>query len=531
MIYFLAKQRFLSNIITFRFAVSFILCVVLFAASTVILLQDFSERLADYGDTVVQTEKDLQNILVFSDLHVNIARPPTPLSTVCEGLEKHAGSAFNVAFDHAPRIAEESGMKNPLLAVFTVFDLATVVELILSLLVVFVAYNSISGERESGTLKLILTNTVPRYAVLLGSYLGGMATVVLPLAVGTLMSLLIMEFNPAVSLTIADYLGLGMIFVLAVLMLGVFYLAGMFLSARLARSSTVLIILLVSWVVTVLILPNGAIYLAKELKPVPDKATVDSQAQALENQWKVDMNNYAQVHPRPWQQIASNLGPGFSVQDAWNIIKKVERDRYVYTGDWPYAKRVLYAVRELMEWYESGSIYGHQRSMYYEDQTWNLYVNYRQQLENQARLARFMSLFSPSWAFYHASTYVTDTGEDGYLSFVDQASRYRNEIIAYMKNNGGLDSYLLFTRKPVSEFLSAREVADIIDAGGENTFKDIVNYQVDPLDLSDLPRFRFSRPGPLMTVIGAWPEITVLILFNLLFFSLAWAAFLRADVR
>ncbi|MCE5269906.1 ABC transporter permease subunit [bacterium] len=531
MVYLIARQKFLANIITFRFSASFILSVVLLAASTLILSQDYSERLAEYHDLVQRNEEGLKEVMTFAELRAGVIRPPSVLSVVCEGIAKRTGNYFDVGFDQAPKIGEETGVKNPLLAVFTVFDLATVVEIVLSLLVVFVAYNSISGEREQGTLKLMIASNVPRWSVLLGSYLGGMATVVLPLMAGALVSLLILRLNPSIALAPADYLSLGLVFLLAVLLLGAFYLAGMFISVRVMRSSTALILLLSFWVVTVLILPNCAVYMARELRPVPDRATVDSQVQALDGQWQEDMQQYTRQHPWPVRQIDEGLGRNLSEGEARELNLKMERERSVWTGDWPYAWRVFYSVREVMEWFEAGSIFGHNRRMQYEDQAWDIYRNYLHDLSGQSRLARLLSLASPSRAFYNAGSYLAGTGEAGYLEFIDQSSQYRNVLISYIKDRGGLDSWRLFTQKPMSDFLSAREVAAAVAANGEESMKDIVNYQVHPLDLKDLPRFLFVRPAPMASLLAAWPEIGILVFFNLLFFTLAWTAFLRVDVR
>ena len=70
--------------------------------------------------------------------------------------------------------AQKQGSDNPFLSIFLAVDVIFVFKIVLSALAILFAYNTISGEREDGTLKLVLSNPVPRDALVLGKYLGGM---------------------------------------------------------------------------------------------------------------------------------------------------------------------------------------------------------------------------------------------------------------------------------------------------------------------------------------------------------------------
>ncbi|MFC1537810.1 ABC transporter permease subunit [Candidatus Latescibacterota bacterium] len=533
MILTIAKQRFLSNIMTMRFTISFILCVVLFVASTFILTQDYTERLRQYQTSVQESENALKEINVYARLETNLNKPPSPLSIINEGGEKRLGSSVAVSFDQAPTVTEQQGTRNPLLAVFPSLDLTTVIEIIISLLVLFFAYNTISGEREQGTMKLILSNNVPRHTVLLGNFIGGMASIVLPMIVGLSVSMIIMYTNPLIALNLNDHIRLLIIFILAVMYLSAFYSLGMLLSSRIRSSATVLILLLFIWVVSVIIVPNSAVYFAKYVSQIPDRALVDSQAEQLEQDWMNDMDIYASEHPHPLRSPRGSLAR-FTGQDN-SFLRGIERNRSVWTGNWPFAYSIYYAPRELMEWYLEGSVYGHNLRMDYEDRIWQLYRDYQTQLEKQTGYARAFSLLSVSRLFYNATSSLAGTSEADYLTFIQQASGYRGNLISYMKDKGGLDSYLLFTRKPVDFYMSARELLDIRDSqsteSAKETIAQIMNYTVEPLDLSDLPRFGYSSAGIVTSIARVLPEIMILIFMNMIFFLLAWVSFLRADVR
>ena len=53
-------------------------------------------------------------------------------------------------------------------------DFTTVVAILLSFLAIVLGYDAICGERERGTLQLLLANSVPRSTVVLGKLIGGL---------------------------------------------------------------------------------------------------------------------------------------------------------------------------------------------------------------------------------------------------------------------------------------------------------------------------------------------------------------------
>ena len=60
----------------------------------------------------------------------------------------------------------------PLLATFRLLDLEFVFSVVLSLFAVVFAYDAVSGEKESGTLRLVFSNPVPRHLFILGKMAG-----------------------------------------------------------------------------------------------------------------------------------------------------------------------------------------------------------------------------------------------------------------------------------------------------------------------------------------------------------------------
>ena len=82
----------------------------------------------------------------------------------------------------------------------TKVDWAFIIAYVLSLIALLFTFDSISGERESGTLRLTLANSVPRHAILLGKFLGALISISIPFMLAMLMNLLIISTSSAVHL-------------------------------------------------------------------------------------------------------------------------------------------------------------------------------------------------------------------------------------------------------------------------------------------------------------------------------------------
>ena len=165
MIWTIARKQLLTNLLTFKFVVGFILCLVLFSLSAVILTRDYEERLASFNSASNLHVANLHQARVYSQVQVTIDRRPSLLSPICEGFDKRFASAVSVSYTEIPTISVGQSEKNPLMVALKSIDLIAIVQIVLGLLVLLFAYDSSSWERERGTLALTLANAVPRHVI------------------------------------------------------------------------------------------------------------------------------------------------------------------------------------------------------------------------------------------------------------------------------------------------------------------------------------------------------------------------------
>ena len=120
----------------------------------------------------------------------------------------------------------------------------------------------------------------------------------------------------------------------------------------------------------------------------------------------------------------------------------------------------------------------------------------------QVRLARELTQISPIVCFQYAMEGLANTGIVSYMDFVKQVRRYRQTFIDFIKSEDSDDPESLHIY-PVREGLSQK-----------------------PVDLNAIPRFE-ERPSYQSVVF----PVSLLILFNLLFFTAAQLSFLKCDLK
>jgi hypothetical protein len=92
MLWQIAQKEFLSNILTLRFLIGFILCQALIVSSEYVLIKDYEARLAAYSELTKRHEEAKKEIKVYSQLEIGVDRPPEPLSVIAMGFDKQLGN-------------------------------------------------------------------------------------------------------------------------------------------------------------------------------------------------------------------------------------------------------------------------------------------------------------------------------------------------------------------------------------------------------------------------------------------------------
>ncbi|NQT00971.1 MAG: hypothetical protein HQ580_03015, partial [Planctomycetes bacterium] len=113
MIWKIAKKEFLLNLMTFKFTVGTILCVILVSFFVPVLAKDYQRRLKEYNENITANEVELRKVMVYKNILPTVYRPPNVLSVFSEGVEKRLGTTAKISNMDVPEINATSDEINP----------------------------------------------------------------------------------------------------------------------------------------------------------------------------------------------------------------------------------------------------------------------------------------------------------------------------------------------------------------------------------------------------------------------------------
>ena len=509
-IWIIARREFAENIFSLRLLIGLIICFGLFIASTYVLMEDYEKRLSTHNAAEIEHRHALEEVKVYSYLRLDVAKPPEPLSIICLGMERQLGSTVKVSYEDVPTEAKILGGGNPLLNVFAAVDAVLMVQIAFSLFVIAITYDVICGERETGTLALVASNPVSKYHILIGKYLGGLASLLVPLAIGWIAAALLINLNPMIEFHTAEWSRFVLLFAALALYLSGFFLLSMLVSAITGRSARALVWLLFLWIVIVFIIPNGAVYIAKQMRPIPSKSVVNIESATIETAFREKIRDYGAKH-----RSSAYFSTGYSV----------------ISGNKPFAFHVLAASREAMRWYLDGAKFYIPHRIDYAEQIGNLYQDYYRSLKSQTVLAENLSRLSPAWVYYNISAGLSGTDLRRHERFIQQAQDYRKVLMTYMAEQGAFSSINWFTSVNLNDMPAQ---AGLVASDEETFFENVTPKSwddVERLDLSGMPVFTSGTAWGNVALGGALPDLVYLIFLNILLFLMTGAVFLKSEVR
>ncbi len=492
MIWKIAKKEFLLNLMTFKFGMGMILCVVLMAVFVPILAKAYQERLKTYNENVAYNEAELRKVTVYKNITPTIYRPPSVLSVFSEGLEKQLGNSATIEYDKVPEISGAAA--NHYLSIFSIFDASLIFKIVISVLALLVAYDTISGERERGTLKLMLSGTAARYQVLLGKLLAGLMVLIVLITITFILGLVILLSFSMVDLAGSDWIRIVFMFFASLVFIATMYNLGLLFSCLARRSAISLVLGLFLWIIFVVVIPNGSAYFATQILPIQSEDKINEQVALLRREAQRERRRELQNSGRSYMSGSGSrsdasgggFGRGYVRSSNEVFIHNSLIDNSISVPiDIKYADK--YAEVE----------YGRLRSMF-----------------EQTRLSNNISRVSPISLYENVMSVLAGTDVASFRHFIYAVKAYRNDIVGYIRSRTDNFSSLTFFTPCTKEELQTRPKGDT----------------APPLDLRDLPRFMYKADivGSLHRVI---PDLTLLIFGNVLFFAMAFVAFLRYDVR
>jgi ABC-type transport system involved in multi-copper enzyme maturation permease subunit len=197
--------------------------------------------------------------------------------------------------------------------------MALVINMVCSLLALLLIFDAICGERERGTLKVLLAGPVARDIIIVSKLVAGLITLLVPLLLSWVISLVYVLVVQRVQLT-ADQLGrFGWIVGLSAIYIAFFFSLGMAVSCWVQRSATALAVCLFCWVVFVLAVPNLVPMALRHFAPVPPQTKILLEKEAA--------SRAAWGHANEWYVELMEAGEYDDVETVWEVIGKRAREQ------------------------------------------------------------------------------------------------------------------------------------------------------------------------------------------------------------
>jgi ABC-type transport system involved in multi-copper enzyme maturation permease subunit len=429
MLVVLIKKEIAGNVLSFRFVLTFALFLGLILVSLFILASDYQARMQGYEaskaahrEALARIEKiegkDQQVRELLYNQGVYADRPPQPLEIFVHGLEAYLPAQVHTARFTARRI-DEDFYQNAFFSLFATPDCGYLINIVVSLLALLFVFDAICGEKESGTLKLVLANSVPRDLVILSKWIGGYICLVAPFLASLVAGLAYLRLSGAVPLSGATLERLLWLVGVSLLYISLFFTLGLMISTMAHKASTALLVALFAWIGWLLVIPNLAPVIARLVSPVPTLQKINAEKAAVDQEMLLRMQRVSRTM----------LGYGRKAEEAREKIQQEGEAR----------KRRL--------------------DKFYEDE-----------LRRQIDLSKTLSRLSPSASFRYAATELARTGLGLFAGFKRAYARFQEAFRQYAdaleerRNKDQLtDDWLQDEEIPRLQILEAR-LGDTLDA-------------------------------------------------------------------
>ncbi|HKV12768.1 MAG TPA: ABC transporter permease subunit [Thermoanaerobaculia bacterium] len=513
----------------FRFRVGAFLAILLAASSALIAARDYDLRLRTWREQVAEHARALSRASVYSYLQPVVVRPPEPLSILDQGFDAHLGTEVVIHVYTVPAVAVGGHRGNELLVGVPALDLTTIVTVVLGLLALLLAGDSVTCERENGMLRAVLAQGVRRSPLLIGKILGGILTLALPLGGALLVSLAILRFATTAELTAGHWLRIAALTVVYVAYLCLMFLVGLVVSLGRRSPSTALTASVIVWLTFILLLPGAVWATAEDLAGIREGQRA-ARAQQERMAARHEERLAAELRSEPLlATFSGHTAVNFSGR-AHGAVRYRHGSAAYYDALSDYFR---FEVREGMRY--AGEVFAVQQQ-----------IQARQR--RSERFAAGVAALSPAALLDGLSESLAGTSLAEHEQFLAACRSYRLELIRYLERKNAFASWRWFTDDrpesltPWPRFLGLAP-EDVSETNAQSLFSRFSDPQVaaqvrrdlearehDPsqrLRLDDLPRFHAPSPRLLASLQDGAFEAFVLLALNAAAGALSLSLFRR----
>ncbi len=343
----LIQKEIMHHILSVRFVALLLMCLLLIPLTLSINHRNYRQNLVDYQETVklanieettVNPKMPLEPELEVSKLFLK----PEPLSVFAHGLgdalPSHLGMTRNGVTQGPPALVSAS-----LSYLLGHLDFLFIVGTVFSLLALLFTSDAVAGEREAGTLRITLANSLPRDLFLWSKLIGGYLVFIVPFLVSLLFGLLMLVWQGFPLGEPEIFPRVLMLTLVSLLYIAVFFAIGTVISTYLDNAKTALIIAFTVWVFAVLITPRVGFLAAKFIAPTQTLQSVYLEKTALRENFNAELDEKKmEIHKEFWknrpqlsfeEQIAMGTALGKEVDEQVKPLEEEFRQKFKDSAD------------------------------------------------------------------------------------------------------------------------------------------------------------------------------------------------------
>jgi ABC-type transport system involved in multi-copper enzyme maturation permease subunit len=484
----LIKKEITETILDLRFVIVTLLCMVLIPLGMYVSRKNYEQRVAEY-QREYQMYRQHYGEKVSYNTQAQGHRPPSVLSIFALGLDPFLPDKVITSRTGLFDTAKAHGINNPQSLLFGKVDLLFNVSFVMSLAALIFTFNSISSEKEKGTLRLAIANSIPRGKVLLAKIAGNYIVILFPFLISLLFALLILDASPDVSI-MSQQVWPSLLVIIFVTLLFLFAMVGLgiCISTLTHTSLTSIVILLFVWVILVLAVPKVSPMIAEIIYPVESQSVLSLRKQIASKNVKEEYDQKRkELFDKCRTAFGIPLGGGISNQPSNN---KEEKAYAQYEKELPLLneecqKHTANVIRQIEQ-------------------------DYKNKRHIQASIAMNLSRISPVSCYTYLLSGLSKTGITEPENFDKNAQIYQDEVKKSIYDNYIITAY-----------------------GGVGTGTATSVNSIDGFDTSkdSIPEMKYQYRTFAEALQAGWVDLLLLFLFSILFFVVAYVKFSKYDVR
>ena len=382
------KRELLDQLTSFKFFAGLLLVLLLFGVNGAVFSFRYKAEVIEYRQVEQRWEEQLAGRKTLDDLprqEFSVLKTPLRTAFLASGGQARLPNAyrFNISIWGDRPSPYRAFSQNTLIEFYRALDWTFLVGTAFSLLALVFVYDSVSGEKTRGTLRLLQTYSLSRNSILIGKLFANLVTLVVTLLAGLLFSLLLLLLIGQIELGLAEWTRVGLFLILSAFYISLFLCLGLLLSTLTHRPTASMVLAIMLWVISIIVIPGIGTLIIQKVHKLPTENEIGERASRAFDQVDNEFDHKGSV----WR--GREMGKGDSYQ------------------------------------FEKVSTVAQNRRKHLQEEIWGDYL--RQKFQ-QAKVVRRISSASPTGLFESGAESVNGAGVLRDELLVTQSHQYRSTL-------------------------------------------------------------------------------------------------------